>query len=345
MLIKGGIVYLTKNKIMVSYWKQLIVNNVAIIFIYVCFMLLLLLLMILYKVRLIIWWDLLRFSLLPVVFYFSFRVYQEHKKVKNLQQLLARGKLPPVSRHSLVEMNYIIEIQKLKTEYYQSIKKYKDQLQEHQDYLTHWSHEIKVPITDLLVLSENKEQVSSIQVHEQAVLIKQHLDLMLNYDRLADFNHDLRFNWVSLEYIVKNIIAKYSTFFINKQVHLELNISNIKILTDQKWMQALLEQIIFNAIKYSNKEGSIKINWSKDTLRIIDNGIGIASSDLPRIFEPGFTGINGRKNDTATGMGLYLADQISRKLNNKLKISSILNQGTTVNLVFPKEHYSDITKL
>ena len=336
------------------------------ILIYGGFMLLLLVLFILYKVRLLIWWDLLRFSCIPVIFYFGFRIYRENKKIKNIHRLLAADKLPSVSKHNLTEIGYIMEIKRLKTKYYQATEKYKDQWQEHQDYLTNWSHEIKVPITDLLVLSENKEQVSAHQVSQQVALIKQQLDLMLNYNRLADFNHDLRFNRVDLKDIINSIIRKYATFFINKEIHLELNIPDIKVLTDSKWLQALLEQVIFNAIKYSYQQGTIKICWSEPALKISDNGVGISSSDLPRtikicwsepalkisdngvgisssdlprVFEPGFTGMNGRQNDTATGIGLYLAEQISHKLADKLEITSDLKEGTTVSLIFPSDQY------
>lgn len=338
-LVKWGINYLNTNKISLSYWKHLFYNNSMLILIYGGFMLLLLLLFVLYKVRLIIWWDLLRFSCIPVIFYFVFRVYRENKKIKNIHRLLAADKLPSVSKHNLTELSYIMEIKRLKTKHYQVIEKYKNQWQEHRDYLTNWSHEIKVPITDLLVLSENKGQVPAHQVRQQLTLIKQQLDLMLNYNRLADFNHDLRFNRIDLKDIINSIIRKYATFFINKEIHLELNIPDIKVLTDPKWLQALLEQVIFNSIKYSYQQGTIKICWSEPALKISDNGVGISSSDLPRIFEPGFTGMNGRENDTATGMGLYLAGQISHKLADKLEITSNLKQGTTVRLIFPSDQY------
>ncbi|UQS81450.1 sensor histidine kinase [Bombilactobacillus folatiphilus] len=303
-------------------------------------MALLLLLFGLYHVRLIIWWDLLRFSFLFIIAQIVWQIV--HQK-RNLKRLVNKHSMwPPVT---LIEREYQQQLQSQVNQQVQKDADLQRQFRQYQVYLINWAHEIKVPITDLLILSEDSEQVSSRRVREQTEMIQQQLETMLNYDRLLDFQHDLRFTWVDLSSIVIKIIQKYATFFIKFQIQPLVEVESVKVLTDSKWLQTLLEQVIFNALKYSSSQSQIKIQWQNNTLLIIDAGVGIVASELPRIFEPGFTGQNGRDNQSSTGMGLYLAQQISHKLNLRLNLSSKVHQGTTVCIVFPAEHVQHIAKL
>ncbi|WP_279384132.1 ATP-binding protein [Lentilactobacillus kisonensis] len=110
------------------------------------------------------------------------------------------------------------------------------------------------------------------------------------------------------------------------------------MLTDKKWLGFILRQVIFNALKYSNPNSTIDITWRQNQLTIADHGVGISASDLPRVFEPGFTGENGRQQQAATGMGLYMAHQVATLLGETLAIVSTENSGTAVTLTFQKEH-------
>lgn len=113
-----------------------------------------------------------------------------------------------------------------------------------------------------------------------------------------------------------------------------MQIPSVNIVTDSKWLTVVLEQIIVNAVKYSNKNGGVQISFNNDTLTITDHGIGITKNDLPRVFEQGFTGGNGRTHGEATGMGLYMVQRIAEILDIKVSIASTENVGTTVKLIF-----------
>ena len=117
-----------------------------------------------------------------------------------------------------------------------------------------------------------------------------------------------------------------------------LKVQAATILTDSKWFSFVLEQLLTNAVKYSHKKSTIQINFEAGALTIHDHGIRIAKSDLPRVFDQGFTGSNGRTHGEATGMGLYMAQRIATILDIKLVITSVENVGTTVKLIFnPKK--------
>lgn len=118
----------------------------------------------------------------------------------------------------------------------------------------------------------------------------------------------------------------------------DIHVLTVNVLSDSKWLSFVLEQIITNAVKYSDKNSTVQIEYNNNVLKISDQGIGIAKSDLPRIFDQGFTGSNGRTHGEATGMGLYMARRVAKILDIKIDISSTENVGTTVKLIFnPKK--------
>ena len=160
------------------------------------------------------------------------------------------------------------------------------------------------------------------------------LNLLLNYERMADFNHDLEFRPVDLLALIQAVAQKNMNFFIAKNIGLQIEVKPVKVVTDPKWLSFIVEQILINAAKYSGANKTVKISYQAGKLEVSDQGIGISASDLPRIFEAGFTGANGRKYGAATGMGLYIVKNMAQKLNIDLKVSSILDQGTVVSLNF-----------
>ena len=119
---------------------------------------------------------------------------------------------------------------------------------------------------------------------------------------------------------------------IDKNLTVQNNLPSVIYLTDEKWLKIVLEQLLLNAIKYSNDNGQIKIELQGNVLKIIDNGIGIQAADLPEIFKAGYIGKNTRQNENASGLGLYIVNQICQKLNIGINVQSVENHGTTVNL-------------
>lgn len=278
--------------------------------------------------------DLLRYTWFICLAVIGGRAIYQAQQLKKLQQLKTQ-KSPAVPHFSHpVLQAYSQAFQECKQQLFNLQQQQDRRKVNQQDYLKIWSHEIKTPLTALAILAEDQTQVSSSQVQQQISLIQNQLDLLLNYQRFADFHHDLDFCWQKTAVLLQPIIQKYAIFFAQKHLHLHLEVDSQQLLTDSKWFSVVLEQIIFNAIKYSPPQTTITIHAQDQQLLIQDQGIGIASTDLPRIFEPGFTGNNGRKQQVATGMGLYLAFNICQRLNINLEVQSQLNQGTTVILGF-----------
>ena len=163
---------------------------------------------------------------------------------------------------------------------------------------------------------------------------EQYVEMVLSYLRMEDMSSDLSLNWYETDQIVRQAVRKYSQLFILQRILLDYRKCEGRVLTDEKWMLFVLEQLLSNALKYTNK-GSISIYMDplkEGVLIIEDTGIGIQAEDLPRIFEKGFTGYNGRKDKKSTGIGLYLCKSICTKLNHGLTVESEVGKGTKVKL-------------
>lgn len=165
---------------------------------------------------------------------------------------------------------------------------------------------------------------------------EQYVEMVLTYVRMEDMSGDLMLKEYALDNLVKQALKKYSRMFAMQKLALHYEALRVTVTTDEKWLVFVLEQILSNALKYT-VEGSISIYMEDDWLVIEDTGIGICSEDLPRIFEKGFTGYNGRSDKKSTGIGLYLCKQIIEKLRCQIRVESKLGKGTRVLLHLMKE--------
>ena len=163
--------------------------------------------------------------------------------------------------------------------------------------------------------------------------IESYVEMVLNYLRFEEMSNDLVLERNSLEQLVRQVVKKYAAIFIYNHISIQLEHLDYTVLTDEKWFCFVLEQILSNALKYT-KQGSVKISAeeSANGLRVLvkDTGIGIRSEDLPRIFEKGFTGYNGRMDKKASGLGLYLCKGVCEKLGHGISVASKEGEGTTV---------------
>ncbi|WP_137662832.1 sensor histidine kinase [Enterococcus hulanensis] len=198
-----------------------------------------------------------------------------------------------------------------------------------------WLHQIKTPVAALDLLIQSG-QLDPRTMKNEVFKINEYLQMILNYMRQNLDQADLVFQQLSIEKIIKSVVKKYATFFSQKDLSLQLGNLEGRVYSDQKWLIFILEQVIFNAIKYT-ENGTISISFSDNQLTIQDTGIGIRSEDLPRVFEKGYTGINGREQQRASGLGLYLSQEAAEKLGCRLYIESQVKKGTTVTIVFPEE--------
>ncbi|MFL0196919.1 sensor histidine kinase [Clostridium sp. WILCCON 0269] len=223
-------------------------------------------------------------------------------------------------------------------------------------FLSQWIHNIKTPasIIDLIIenaineIGFNKINTLNffLDIREENSKVKNSLDQILNISRLNNFSKDYEPQTVDLISLLKEIINSKKSLFIYNNVFpkIEFQWEEALIITDKKWNKFMLEQILVNAIKYSHnskeqKYVHFKISMSnkKTILTIRDEGIGIPSYDLKRVFEPFFTGENGRKIQNSTGIGLYICKVIAKKLNHNVVIESEINKGTTVSIIYPSK--------
>lgn len=211
---------------------------------------------------------------------------------------------------------------------------------EESDFFTLWVHQIKTPIAALqLLLQTDSDNLSEMK--SELFKIQGYVDIMLGYLRMENLNSDLSIKHYSLDFLVKQAVKKYTPLFVRSHLSLELGELSYEVLTDEKWLVFVLEQLLSNAIKYT-KEGGISIYATKEKeqgriktkLMLKDTGIGILPEDLPRIFERAFTGYNGRMDKKASGLGLYLCDSILKKLGHEISIQSVPRKGTCVTILF-----------
>ena len=204
------------------------------------------------------------------------------------------------------------------------------------DYYTLWAHQIKTPISAMRLLLQAEDNEQNAELSMELFKIEEYVEFVLQYLRLESISSDLVLKQYNLDDIVKQAVRKYAKMFIRKRIKLNFNDLNCTVLTDEKWILFVIEQILSNALKYT-KEGSISIYMDKKTektLVIEDTGIGIRPEDLPRVFERGYTGYNGRSNKKSTGIGLYLCQKILNKLSHNIKVESELDKGTKVKIDF-----------
>lgn len=199
-------------------------------------------------------------------------------------------------------------------------------------YYTAWVHQIKTPIAAMgLVLQEENTQQDR-ELRFQLFQIERYVEMVLAYLRMGSDSTDYLIRTCDLGDIVRQALRKYAPIFIRKKITLELDPIFVRVLTDEKWLCFCIEQILSNAVKYADVGGCVHIAAQEETLIVEDNGIGIAPQDLPRIWEKGFTGHNGRIDKRASGIGLYLTKQILGKLGHTIEIASQPGLGTKVSI-------------
>ena len=204
------------------------------------------------------------------------------------------------------------------------------------DYYSMWVHQIKTPIAAMNFLLDNEEIDRKI-LQQELFKIERYVEMVLTYIRLDSISSDYVITKINLDEVVKDSVKKYATIFINKKIKLNYVSHETMVISDKKWLSFAFEQILGNSVKYSSAGGEIIIETCENKLVIEDNGMGIKEEDLPRIFEKGFTGFNGRYEKKSSGLGLYLCKKTLDKLGHHIEISSKVGEGTRIEITFPKE--------
>lgn len=212
---------------------------------------------------------------------------------------------------------------------------------EHLRFINQWVHQMKTPLSVMqmqLQEYEGEEKYDSIQ--EEVDRLKEGLNIAMYFARIDSFQKDFLVERIPLKKLVRDIVNEEKKIFIKSRIIPKIEIDeNIEVYSDAKWLKFVLGQIIINGVKYSKDKGKELVietleNKKAIELNVIDNGIGIPSKDIRRVFDPFFTGENGRKYGESTGMGLYITKMVCKNLGHEVDIESIVNEGTKVTIKF-----------
>lgn len=286
------------------------------------------------------------FLIIAISVFFMFIDYKRWKyNYKQIYESVTSGKeinLSILGGNHVFEVWLIKEILKIKDrEKNEKVQEVKDNLDEINDYMTKWIHEVKIPLSVCeLILDKMEETDISEQLRLEMDRIKFLINQVLYISRASSFSEDLQVDEVNIARIIKAVVKKNASFFIAKKINLNFEDIDFNVITDEKWISYIIDQIINNSCKYMHESGRIDI-WGEENdkevkLHIKDNGIGIEEKDIRRIFDKGFTGENGRQFGKSTGMGLYLSKKIIDKLNHQLKVESEVGSGTEFVIYFYK---------
>ena len=231
-------------------------------------------------------------------------------------------------------------LKEISRDMHENVKYYRDMQADYREYIETWVHEIKTPIASTKLIIENNQNEVTNKIDSQIDRIEGFVEQVLYYSRSNNVSKDYIIKPINLDDMVRNVIKRNYRDFIHKRIKLDIKDINEIVYSDGKWAEFIINQIIGNAIKYSNNEEPvIRIYSTKKAnaviLTIADNGVGIIDKDIGRVFEKGFTGENGRKFSKSTGMGLYLCEKLCSKLGLKISVESEVNRGTSVTLLFP----------
>lgn len=260
------------------------------------------------------------------------QVRKRHQTLSYLHALSADliDSLPPCS--SITDEDYHAMIHKLCCEKKSSMEEAACQYRDMVDYYTVWAHQIKTPIAAMRLHLQSEDTAQSRRLLQELKRIERYVEMVLTFLRLGSDSTDYVIKSYDLDSIVRPAVKQFAGEFISKKLALRYEPLSASVVTDEKWLSFVIEQIISNAVKYTDSGGVSLYMEAPQTLCIADTGIGIALEDLPRIFENGYTGFNGRTDKRASGIGLYLCRQICSKLGHGLSASSEVGKGTVIRI-------------
>ncbi len=284
--------------------------------------------------------GLMGFFLVLILFIGGIRYMRHMRILEGLSATLYHASRELPEPINALEADYVRCLQELGSAY-DTIKKQLDTARNDSlEYYTLWVHQIKTPIAGLSLVLQNMDGDTAGVIKQELFKIEQYADLALRYVKLTDISSDLVIERCFLEDIVSASVKKYAILFVYQKLSLDMVPTDRKVMSDKRWLGFILEQILSNAIKYTYT-GGVKIYLQNEKLVIEDTGIGIRAEDLPRIFMKGYTLCNGRLDNRASGIGLYLAKKAADALGITITVDSKVGMGTKVTLAFPQAR-SDI---
>ncbi len=263
-----------------------------------------------------------------------YRAHENRKNIgRNVQTLLS--KLP--EPRTLAEEDYQEILGALKQICDENLIRWQNERRESMDYYTTWVHQIKTPIAVMGMLLQAEDTAEHRELGAELFRIESYAEMALNYIRLGEGASDFVFREYDLDAIIRQAVHKYAPQFIRRHTRLVYEPVSMRVLTDEKWLLFIIEQLLSNAVKYTG-QGSVTITVTPElVLKIADTGIGISPEDVPRIFEKGFTGYNGRSGKKSTGLGLYLCRRTARMLGHEIQVESELGKGSVFSIDLHRE--------
>ena len=250
-------------------------------------------------------------------------VFNKHGRLK-------RNDLPQTS--GPLEKDYQEIINKLREEQEYARQKTTSEYNDMVDYYTVWAHQIKTPIASMRLQIQSVDSDLARRLDGDLNRIEAYVEMVLTFLRLDSDSTDYVIRKIDLDAVIKPAIRKFARDFISKKLTMDFKPTEYKVLSDDKWLSFVIEQVLSNAVKYT-KKGGIKVYMDEPGILCIeDTGIGISAEDLPRIFENGYTGFNGREDKRASGIGLYLCKRICDNLGHKIYAESEPGVGTKIRI-------------
>ncbi len=230
----------------------------------------------------------------------------------------------------------------------ENVKKYEISLTDFKEYIELWIHEIKLPIASLTLMNHNQKSKVDKRYVEQIRRIDDYVDQILYFVRSENAEKDYLIKEANLKKIINNVAMKNKDDLLENNISFIVEAKDEMVLTDSKWLEFIINQIVSNSIKYKRDDvdSVIKLKVEEQSkqidLHIYDNGIGIPKKDIKRVFEKTFTGENGRSRSKSTGMGLYIVKRLCEKLGHKIAVKSVPNEYTDVVISFSKNDFYKI---
>lgn len=258
--------------------------------------------------------------------------YRGHRNLQKMQEIVKISVNALDMPKDQIEEDYQKLLQLVHEDKVKAVNDLESGRKDMAEYYTMWVHQIKTPIAAMRLLLQSEDTPKSRECAEELFHIEQYVEMALHYSRLDSDTTDFVIQKNSLDEIVREAVRKYAKLFIRKKIRLDYQPLNIEVLTDEKWLEFVIEQILSNAVKYTPK-GTVSIYMeNEDTLIIEDTGIGIRAEDLPRVCERGYTGYNGHSDKRSTGIGLYLCRRVLEQMSHSIEIESEMGKGTRVKI-------------
>ena len=276
------------------------------------------------------------------------------KKQKKQSKLFYNFLREPSAEHEMELLQAIGEIHKEKlNDLANELRQFHDELEtmklqsvEYKEFIESWVHEIKTPLSLVHFILQNRKEEMSLLVYQRLehakINIHDHIERILFYAKLQGAHVDYHLKKVSIQMCFEDVLLELQSLIDEQQITVQADIEDISVITDERSLQFILTQLLVNAVKYRNEEVdsfiSVKTGYDRSNnhyyLEVSDNGIGVLQSDLPFIFDKGFTGDN-RNRKQSTGIGLFLVKKLCDELQIDIEVASKSGNGFTIQLLFP----------